>query len=55
MTQLDTEPPVRVIDADSHMSERWDLWTRSAPASLKDRVPRVEEVDGRPSWVVDGE
>jgi predicted TIM-barrel fold metal-dependent hydrolase len=54
MTQLDTERPMKVIDADSHMSERWDLWTRSAPAHLKDRMPYVTVVDGAPSWVVEG-
>ena len=54
MTMLDTERPVRVIDADSHMSERHDLWTRSAPPCMKDRMPYVTEVDGIPSWVVEG-
>ena len=54
MTMLDTDRPVRVIDADSHMSERHDLWTRSAPPGMKDRMPYVTEVDGIPSWVVEG-
>src|SRR4051812_25328301 len=54
MTLLDTDRPVRVIDADSHMSERHDLWTRSAPPGMKDRMPYVTEVDGIPSWVVEG-
>ena len=54
MTQLDPERPMRVIDADSHMSERHDLWTRTAPARLMDRMPHVAEVDGVPSWVVEG-
>ena len=31
--------PVKVIDADTHLTERHDLWTKRAPASLKDRVP----------------
>lgn len=44
---------MRVIDADSHMSERHDLWTRAAPAGLQDRMPHVVEVDGVPSWVVE--
>jgi predicted TIM-barrel fold metal-dependent hydrolase len=45
---------VQVIDADTHLTEAHDLWTRRAPAAYKDRVPRVEEVDGQPTWVVDG-
>ncbi len=45
---------VRVIDADTHLTEAHDLWTKRAPAKYKDRVPRVEEIDGQPTWVVDG-
>jgi predicted TIM-barrel fold metal-dependent hydrolase len=44
---------VRVIDADTHMTERHDLWTSRAPAAFKDRVPHVEQVDGGAHWVVD--
>ncbi len=45
---------VKVVDADSHLTESHDLWTKRAPAGYEDRVPRVEEVDGQPTWVVDG-
>ena len=45
---------LRVIDADTHLTEAHDLWTSRAPAKYKDRVPHVEEIDGRPMWVVDG-
>ncbi len=45
---------VRVVDADTHLTEAHDLWTKRAPAQYKDRVPRVEEIDGQPTWVVDG-
>jgi predicted TIM-barrel fold metal-dependent hydrolase len=45
---------VRVIDADTHLTEAHDLWTKRAPAQYKDRVPRVEDIEGRPTWVVDG-
>lgn len=45
---------VRVIDADTHLTEAHDLWTKRAPEKYKDRVPRVEEVDGQPTWVADG-
>jgi predicted TIM-barrel fold metal-dependent hydrolase len=44
---------IKVIDADTHFSEPWDLWTSRAPAHLKDRVPRVTEVNGEPQWTID--
>lgn len=43
-----------VVDADSHWSEPADLFTRSAPPAYKERVPRVEVVDGQRMWVFDG-
>jgi uncharacterized protein len=43
-----------VVDADSHWCERPDLFTSMAPAQYRDRVPRVEEVDGQRMWVFDG-
>jgi uncharacterized protein len=43
-----------VFDSDSHWCERPDLFTSRAPAAVRDRVPRVEEVDGEPMWVFDG-
>jgi len=43
----------RVIDADTHMTEAHDLFTRRAPAAYKDRVPRVVKIDGRPTWIVE--
>jgi len=46
---------VFVFDADSHWSEPADLFTSRAPAEYRDRVPRVEEVDGVPTWVFDGQ
>jgi predicted TIM-barrel fold metal-dependent hydrolase len=45
---------VRVIDADTHMTEPHDLWTSRAPASLKARVPQVARLDGMACWCVDG-
>ena len=44
---------VRVVDADTHMTERHDLFTSRAPKGYEDRVPRVEDVDGKPHWIVD--
>ena len=46
---------LRVIDADTHLTEAHDLWTSRAPAALRDRVPHVEDVDGMATWVVSGE
>ena len=46
---------LRVIDADTHLTEAHDLWTKRAPAKYAERVPRVKVgIDGRPMWVVDG-
>lgn len=45
---------LRVVDADTHLTEAHDLWTSRAPASLRDRVPHVVDVDGIATWVVDG-
>ncbi len=46
---------VKVIDADTHMTERHDLWTSRAPAKFKDRVPHVAKIDGAATWVVEGD
>jgi uncharacterized protein len=45
---------VLVIDTDTHLTEPRDLWTSRAPAKYAERVPRVEVVDGRDTWVFDG-
>jgi predicted TIM-barrel fold metal-dependent hydrolase len=46
--------PVKVIDADTHLTERHDLWTSRAPAGMQDRMPHVADVDGEATWVVEG-
>jgi uncharacterized protein len=46
---------VKVVDADTHLTEAHDLWTKRAPARFKDRMPHVERVEGAATWVVDGE
>ncbi len=43
---------LRVIDADTHLTEPHDLWTSRAPKGFADRLPRVVDVDGHPSWIV---
>lgn len=45
---------IKVIDADTHYTEPYDLWTSRAPAKWKDRVPQVKELDGQLCWVLDG-
>ncbi len=47
-----TANQVKVIDADTHLTERHDLWTRRAPAGMKDRMPHVTDVDGEATWVI---
>jgi predicted TIM-barrel fold metal-dependent hydrolase len=46
---------IKVIDADTHLSEPHDLWTRRAPAALRARVPQVKVIDGKRAWVIDGD
>jgi predicted TIM-barrel fold metal-dependent hydrolase len=45
----------KVVDIDTHYSEPHDLWTRRAPARLRDRVPQVRTAGGRTFWVIDGD
>jgi len=45
---------LRVVDADSHMTERHDLFTERAPKGYEDRVPHVERIDGQEMWVIEG-
>ncbi len=49
----DTLEPVRVIDADTHLTEAHDLWTKRAPVAYRDRVPHVTRIDGNATWVVE--
>jgi predicted TIM-barrel fold metal-dependent hydrolase len=43
-----------VNSADSHVVEPLDLWVHRLPEHLRDRAPRIEEVDGRWLFVVEG-
>lgn len=51
----ETTTKVKVIDADTHLTEPHDLWTSRAPAKWRDRVPQVKMLDGQMSWVIDGD
>jgi predicted TIM-barrel fold metal-dependent hydrolase len=46
---------LKIIDADTHLTEPHDMWTKRAPASIRDRVPQVKMLDGVRSWVIDGD
>jgi predicted TIM-barrel fold metal-dependent hydrolase len=46
---------LKIIDADTHLTEPHDLWVRRAPASLRARVPQVKIHQGVRSWVIDGD
>ena len=46
---------LKVIDADTHLTEPHDLWASRAPASLRDRVPQVKILNGQRCWVIDGD
>jgi len=45
----------RLISADSHVNPPKDLWTRCAPAKLRDRAPRVESTPQGDFWIVDSQ
>ncbi|MCK9928653.1 amidohydrolase [Frankia sp. Mgl5] len=45
---------LRVVDADSHMTERHDLFTERAPKGYEDKVPHVQRINGLDMWVVAG-
>ena len=47
----------KIVSADGHMDLFYlpvDTFTSRAPARLKDRVPKVVSIDGKPTWVGDG-
>jgi predicted TIM-barrel fold metal-dependent hydrolase len=46
---------IKIIDADTHLTEPWDLWTSRAPAAIRDRVPQVKDLNGQRCWVIDGD
>ncbi len=50
---MTSDVQLRVVDADTHLTEPHDLWTQRAPRRYADRVPRVVEIEGQPMWVVD--
>jgi predicted TIM-barrel fold metal-dependent hydrolase len=45
----------QIIDVDTHLTEPRDTWTSRVAAKNRDRVPRVEQVDGRDLWFLGDE
>jgi uncharacterized protein len=43
-----------VVDADSHLTDVDDLWTKRAPAAYKSEILHVEVVEGERTWVIEG-
>ena len=37
---------IKIVDCDTHFTEPPDLFSANAPVGLKDRLPRVERIDG---------
>lgn len=46
---------IKIIDADTHLTEPHDMWIKRAPASIRDRVPQVKMLNGVRCWVIDGD
>jgi uncharacterized protein len=43
---------IKVIDVDTHISEKQDLWSSRAPAKYRDRLPRVTGEGDKRCWVI---
>jgi uncharacterized protein len=54
LERADAQSTIKVIDADTHLTEPHDLWIKRAPAKWRDRVPQVKMHEGQMSWVIDG-
>jgi predicted TIM-barrel fold metal-dependent hydrolase len=46
---------IKIIDADTHIGDKPDLWTSRATPKYKHRVPRHKEIDGKLMWIIDGD
>ena len=59
-TVLDANLPemfkgLKIIDSDTHFSGSPDMYSRNAPAAMKDRIPQQVERDGKTIWELNGE
>lgn len=55
LDQPQVKSKIKVIDADTHLTEPHDMWLKRAPARFKDRVPQVKMLNGQRCWVIDGD
>lgn len=55
MLEIPTKPygKLDLISADDHIIEPGDVWTKRAPASLKDKAPHIISRDGVEMWQVE--
>jgi predicted TIM-barrel fold metal-dependent hydrolase len=44
-----------LIDVDSHITETPDTWVDRVADKYRDRVPRVERINGQDTWLIDGQ
>ncbi len=44
----------RLINADGHVTEPGDLWTRRVSAAMRARAPRIEHFPEGDAWIVEG-
>jgi len=43
---------IKIVDCDTHFTEPPDLFQKNAPASMKDKLPRVVRVNGADRWFI---
>ncbi len=55
LARPEAKSTIKVIDADTHLTEPHDMWVKRAPAAIRDRVPQVKMLNGVRSWVIDGD
>ncbi|KHK88976.1 amidohydrolase family protein [Novosphingobium malaysiense] len=47
---------LKVVDADTHITEPWDLWSSRVTGKWKELLPHVKEgPKGRPHWYINGD
>ena len=44
-----------LVSVDDHLVEPPDMFDNHMPASLKDKAPKLQKVDGKDKWVFQGE
>lgn len=44
-----------IISADDHVLEPGDIFAKRVPSAMRDRVPTMVELRGRPHWIIEGQ